>query len=148
MKPNGPRVFAIVPGRLRMSATRLRAVVRRTLAFAAPQVVGDVCVLVTGDKEIRKLNKRFRAKDAPTDVLAFPLGDGMQSAQPFGDVVISYETARRQARAYGAPLAKEIARLLVHGTLHLCGYDHHEPKAAARMFGATRRLLRELNARA
>lgn len=148
MKPNGPRIFPIVPRHVRLSPGRLRTITERTLAFAAPHVVGDVCVVVTGDEQIRKLNKRFRSKNKPTDVLAFPMGDGSRQGEPFGDVVISYETARRQAREYGAGLAEEITRLLVHGTLHLCGYDHHEPREAARMFAATRMLLRELNTHA
>jgi probable rRNA maturation factor len=108
--------------------------------------VGEVGIVVTDDSAIRRLNQRFRAKDAATDVLAFPLGTGLDAGEPFGDVVISYETARRQARAYGAPLEQEMARLLIHGTLHLCGHDHHEKAQAARMHGLTRRLLREVTA--
>jgi probable rRNA maturation factor len=107
-------------------------------------VVGDVGVLLTGDDEMRRLNHRFRGLDKATDVLAFPLGDGLTAGQPFGDLVISAQTARRQAREYGGSLASEIDRLLVHGTLHLCGYDHHERREAVRMHGLTTRLLREL----
>lgn len=123
---------------------RLRRVVLHSLAAAAPHVRGDVAVVVTDDKTIRRLNRRYRDKDAATDVLAFPLGDGLATGEPFGDVVISWETARRQAREYDAALSEEMCRLLIHGTLHLCGYDHHERKQAARMHGLTRRLLREL----
>ena len=127
-------------------AAALRRVVLHTLERAAPQVVGEVGIVVTDDSAIRNLNRRFRSKDAATDVLAFPLGTGLDAGEPFGDVVISYETARRQARAYGAPLEQEMARLLIHGTLHLCGHDHHEKAQAARMHGLTRRLLREVTA--
>jgi len=107
-------------------------------------VVGDVGVMLTGDREIRRLNHRFRGLDKATDVLAFPLGDGLTVGQPFGDIVISAQSARRQAREYGGSLAGEIDRLLVHGTLHLCGYDHHERREAVYMHGLTRDLLREL----
>ncbi len=151
-RPLGPRVFVTMPrGRSRgasayhgPSAADLRRIVLHTLSRAAPQVTGDVTVVVTGDSTIRRLNRRFRDKDAATDVLAFPLGDGLVAQEPYGDVVISYETARRQARDYGAPLTEEMSRLLIHGTLHLCGYDHHERSQAARMHGLTRRLLREV----
>ena len=117
-----------------------------TLARGAPGVVGDVAIVVTDDRTIRRLNRRFRGVDAPTDVLAFPLGDGLAQGEPFGDVVISCEKAKRQAREYGASFENEMYRLLVHGTLHLCGYDHYERKQAARMHGLTRRLLRDLDA--
>jgi probable rRNA maturation factor len=125
-------------------AEQLRDVVLRTLAVAGPQVTGDIGVVLTNDRAIQTLNLRYRNKDAPTDVLAFPLGDGLQPQEPFGDVVISLETATRQARDYGATLSQELARLLIHGTLHLCGYDHHERAQAAHMHGLTRRLLREM----
>jgi rRNA maturation RNase YbeY len=130
------------------SAAQLRRIVLHTLARVAPQVAGDVSVVITSDSTMRRLNRRFRDHDAATDVLSFPLGDGLVAEEPYGDVVISYETARRQARDYGAPLSAEMARLLIHGTLHLCGYDHHERAQAARMHGLTRRLLREVGAHA
>ena len=130
-------------------APRLRGVrvaaLRRTaclaLQRAAPHVVGEVAIALVNDKKIRELNRRYRAKDAATDVLSFPLSSGQAEHEPFGDVVISYETARRQASEYGATLQRELQRLLIHGTLHLCGFDHHEPRAAARMHALTRRLL-------
>jgi probable rRNA maturation factor len=130
--------------RLRIpSAAELRDAVLRTLAVAGPHVAGDVSVVVTSDRAIRTLNRRYRNFDAPTDVLAFPLSDGLAAREPFGDVVISLDTAKRQAREYGATLSQELTRLLIHGTLHLCGYDHHERTEAARMHGLTRRLLHE-----
>ena len=117
-----------------------------TLARAAPTVRGDMTVVLTTDRAIRALNRKYRGNDRPTDVLSFDIGDGLDSAEPFGDVVISVETARRQAREYDAPLQTELVRLLVHGTLHLCGYDHHERREAARMHGLTRRLVSALTA--
>jgi len=124
--------------------TPLRQAVAATLATAAPRVKGEVTVVLTGDRDIRRLNRTFRGKDRPTDVLSFDIGDGLSADEPFGDVVVSVETARRQARDYDAPLVAEVQRLLVHGVLHLCGYDHHERAQAARMHGLTRRLLRAL----
>jgi len=153
---DGPRVFVRVSrnsghgraSRLRVPrAAQLRDVVLRTMAVAGPQVAGDISVVVTNDAAIQTLNRQYRSKDAPTDVLAFPLGDGLQAREPFGDVVISLDAAKRQARDYGAPLSHELTRLLIHGTLHLCGYDHHDRAQAARMHGLTSRLLREVRAR-
>jgi len=143
----GPRVHvkATRPWRgIRRSAV-IRAVLT-TLSQAAPAVRGDVTVVLATDDAIRKLNRAYRGKDRPTDVLSFDIGSGLDQGEPFGDVVVSVETARRQAREYEAPLQTEIVRLLVHGTLHLCGYDHHERRQAARMHGLTRRLVRELTA--
>lgn len=129
-----------------VSEAPLRAAVKAVLAKAAPHVKGDVTVMLTDDDGIRKLNARYRGKDKPTDVLSFNIDDGSKTGEPFGDVVVSVETARRQARAYGAALVEEMQRLIVHGTLHLCGYDHDERRAAARMHGLTRRLLHDLRA--
>lgn len=126
------------------AAVLLRRAVRATLARAAPCVRGDVTVVLTGDADIRTLNKTYRGLDRATDVLSFDIGDGLAQGEPLGDVVISIDTARRQAREYGAPLRTELVRLVVHGTLHLCGYDHRERREAARMHGLTRRLVAEV----
>ncbi|MDQ6780393.1 MAG: rRNA maturation RNase YbeY [Candidatus Eremiobacteraeota bacterium] len=136
-----PRVLWQSPRLASVRADSLRRTVLATLRSAAPHVVGDVGVNLVDDATIRELNQRYRAIDTATDVLAFPLGDGCRCGEPFGDVIISYQTAARQARDYGAPLQRELQRLLIHGTLHLCGYDHHERRAAGRMHALTRRLL-------
>ena len=114
------------------------------MAVAAPHAEGDVSVVVVSDRTMRGLNRRFRGRDRTTDVLAFPIDAAAREGEPFGDIVIALPTARRQAREYGATLAEEMRRLAVHGALHLCGYDHHERKEAARMHGLARKLLREL----
>ena len=143
---DGPKVALRGARRWRVSEMPLRRAADAALAAGAPSVRGEVTVMLVGDRAIRALNKRYRGKDRATDVLSFDIGDGATSDDPFGDVVISVETARRHARAYGASLVEELQRLLVHGVLHLCGYDHHERRAAARMHGLTRKLLRTLNA--
>lgn len=80
----------------------------------------ELSVLLTCDETIRELNRTYRSIDKPTDVLSFPTGDDAL----IGDVVISIETARRQAVDYDAPIKEELARLLIHGALHLMGFDH------------------------
>lgn len=94
----------------------------------------EVGVLWVDDSYIHTLNKQYRGKDCSTDVLSFALREQMEEEpavmeDPFeemllGDIVISLETARRQAEEYGHTLEREVAFLLVHGMLHLLGYDH------------------------
>lgn len=80
----------------------------------------EVSLLLTGDEGIRELNKKFRRKDKPTDVLSFPMNDDYL----LGDIVVSLERARAQAKDFGVTYEEEVSRLLVHGLLHLLGYDH------------------------
>lgn len=87
----------------------------------------ELSILFTDDAEIAKLNSDYRGKEGPTDVLSFSMneGDGPPCPEPIlGDVVISVTTAERQALAEGVSLQEEILRLLIHGVLHLLGYDH------------------------
>src|SRR2546429_7775698 len=92
--------------------------------------------LVT-NRESRSLTRRWRGKDRPTDVLSFPL----EEPAALGDVVISIDTARRQAREGGWPLAVELRRLLAHGILHCRGYGHGAPADARRLAAAEPRPL-------
>ena len=84
---------------------------------------GKVTVLLTTDTAMRRLNRRFRGKDKSTDVLSFPAG-GPVTAEVAGDLAISVSMARRQAAERGHSLATEIKVLMLHGLLHLAGYDH------------------------
>jgi probable rRNA maturation factor len=140
----GPHVFVQRKrGAPKQTAAFARAI-EHALTKAGPHVRGDVTLVLANDETVRRLNKRYRGKDRATDVLSFGLGDGRRRGEPFGDIVVSVDAARRQAREYGATTSEEIVRLVVHGTLHLCGYDHHARREAARMHGLTRRLLRQL----
>lgn len=86
---------------------------------------GEVAILFTQDAEIRRLNHRFRRRNRATDVLAFPDARGPDAeVSRIGDIVISIPAARRNAREAGQALACELRRLLIHGFLHLLGYDH------------------------
>jgi len=90
--------------------------------------------LVT-DRAIRRLNRTWRKKDKATDVLSFPAGDlpeGVPGRKPLGDVVISLDTAKRQAKEHKRSLQDELALYLAHGLLHLIGYDHEKSPAEAR----------------
>jgi probable rRNA maturation factor len=96
---------------------------------------------------VRRLNKHYRGIDLPTDVLAFSMREGEWSdiqPQVLGDVVISVETAARQAREMGHSLDQELSILLVHGILHLLGYDHMEKGDAERMQAREMDVLSEI----
>jgi probable rRNA maturation factor len=96
-------------------------------AQAAAGLRGQVTVLLSGDATIRDLNRRFRGKDEATDVLSFPakpLKKTKAAVRVAGDVAIGVETARRQAAEQGHALGTEIKVLILHGLLHLAGYDH------------------------
>jgi len=94
-------------------------------AQAAVGLLGQVTVLLTTDATIRDLNRRFRGKDEATDVLSFPSTNPAAGPEKIaGDVAISVETARKQAAEQGHALAVELRVLILHGLLHLAGYDH------------------------
>jgi len=91
-------------------------------ARAAVGIAGEVHVLLAGDATLRRLNKSYRGKNTATDVLSFPAAEiGMGVA---GDLAISLETAARQAKRFGHSLRDEVRVLLLHGVLHLAGFDH------------------------
>jgi len=85
----------------------------------------EVHLVLTDDRTIRKLNRRFRDIDKATDVLSFPDGDELPSGRQFlGEIVISVDSARHQADTLGHSEVRELCELALHGTLHLLGYDH------------------------
>lgn len=86
----------------------------------------ELSIAFVDDAEMQTLNASYRGKDYPTDVLSFPQEDMGGAPALLGDVVISLPTAERQAKEYGTELSYEVARLLVHGILHLVGYEHEE----------------------
>ncbi len=89
----------------------------------------SLAVLITDDDEVRQMNRQFLNIDEPTDVLSFPdeaddFVQGMAEAALLGDIAIALPTAERQAMGFGHSIDAELAHLLVHGILHLCGYNH------------------------
>jgi probable rRNA maturation factor len=113
-----------------------------TRARRAAGLKGGVNVLVTSNSELRSLNRRFRAKDDATDVLSFP-AEFDSSRDLAGDIAISAEIASRNARRLGHPAAAEIKILVLHGILHLRGYDHdHDQGQMAKTEQRLRRRLR------
>jgi probable rRNA maturation factor len=108
---------------------KAKKVVGKILRDELRGVRGEVCVTFVDDREIRRLNKKFRKLDRATDVLSFETGESGE----LGDVVISVDTARRNAKRFGVTIGDEIRRLVIHGVLHLLGYDHDKKKDKAVM---------------
>jgi rRNA maturation RNase YbeY len=123
-------------------AARLLRSARRVLrALGLPHA--ELSILLVSDAEMRRLNRAYRGVDRATDVLAFAQREGPAGAPAglLGDVVISVDTARRQAAGQGATLGREGERLLVHGVLHLLGYDHERSAAETRRMRRRERAL-------
>ncbi len=114
----------------RIDRAGLRRVARKTLRAEqlAPRV--GVTIVIVGDRTIRDLNRRFHHVNAPTDILSFPSDE----ENYLGDIVLSYETARENAHAAHWPIRRELELLVVHGLLHLLGYDDTRPRARASMW--------------
>jgi probable rRNA maturation factor len=120
-----------------VSAPRLRRVLRE--AAQALRVRGELSLVLAGDGLLRRLNREYRGKDKPTDVLSFP-GDGGEAG--LGDIVISVAKAERNARRFGRTLPQELDVLALHGFLHVLGYDHEADDGAMdRLEGRLRRRL-------
>lgn len=138
-------------------AAPLAALVRAALASQSARA-GDIGILLTTDAEMRALNRRWRRINRATDVLSFGYGDDSAGAEPStallragrpprrapvdGDLVISLDRVRAQARRYRVSEAKELARLTVHGALHLAGLDHQRAAERTHMRAVEDRVLR------
>ncbi|WHZ24154.1 MAG: Metal-dependent hydrolase YbeY, involved in rRNA and/or ribosome maturation and assembly [Nitrospira sp.] len=135
---------------MRLTRRQLRLGALRTLAGRILRTVGEADALlsleIVGDHRMRRLNRTFRQRDKTTDVLAFAMREGPGPPSPLlGDVVISLPQAIRQARRHQRGIDHELAVLLIHGVLHLCGYDHERNAAEARrMVRRERALLRSI----
>lgn len=130
-----------------VDARSIRRVAAEVLSQERVEEETALSLIITDDETIRELNRRFRDVDTPTDVLAFGRGDedsfvmAPESSPYLGDVVISYERAVAQAEELGHSVAEELKLLIVHGILHLLGYDHEEEAAARKMREREEQLL-------
>jgi probable rRNA maturation factor len=147
-----PSIDVVIESARWQKAPRAAAVVRRAIGAAAPASArnAELSVVLTSDRAIRTLNRRWRGRDQPTNVLSFPapaqaLGKLARGApRHLGDIVLAYETVAREARAEGKPLDHHIAHLALHGFLHLLGYDHESHGQAEAMERRERRILARL----
>lgn len=131
----------------RLRRRRLRLPRLQSLAETILQKAGvagaNLSLLLVGDRSMRRLNRRYRRKDRTTDVLAFPALQPSSRSVPvlLGDVVISLPQAERQARQAGHPLDRELTVLVIHGLLHLLGYDHERSRREARRMARREALV-------
>ena len=156
-----PRVTVIwdVAGELagRVDRPFMERVLSEALAGRTPEGPVEIGLTVTTDEGIRELNERYRGVDAATDVLSFPMLDYERPEHPastfpsppgepvsLGDLVVSYPRALAQSREYGHSAEREMAFLLVHGVMHLLGYDHEAPEDQAAMRGEEEAVLERL----
>lgn len=116
---------AVSPKRLEKLSRRVRQYTKSKKKFS------DLSLVFVSDATIQALNKKFRHKNKPTDVLSFD----------YGEIFISVPTARRQARTHSVALTKEIDLLFVHGLLHISGYDHETAKQKAKMISLEKKIL-------
>lgn len=108
-------------------------------ARKAAKLKGGFTILLAGDRKLRALNGDFRGKDKPTNVLSFPAGGDYA-----GDIAIAYGVTRREAKDAGKDFADHASHLVVHGVLHLAGYDHERPKDAKLMEPLEVKILKRL----
>src|ERR1700722_5035891 len=128
---------------------RARPIARETIAAAAAESgdpsAGDVSLCLADDAALRALNLSWRGIDKPTNVLSFPSAPGRPGEAPaLGDIALAYETLAREAEDLGVSLADHYRHLLVHGFLHLIGYDHETDAEAERMEALETRILAQL----
>jgi probable rRNA maturation factor len=116
------------------------ATLRRWARLAAGGRKGELGIRVVGSGESRLLNARWRGRDRPTNVLSFPASPELAGRQ-IGDIVVCAPVVAREAREQGKALAAHWAHMVVHGTLHLLGFDHERARDAKRMEGRERALL-------
>ena len=162
MDPDPPSTIALTIGAppWRRHLADPEQVCRRALAATLARVPGpawlaraEVSVLLADDATVRRLNADYRGKDRATNVLSFPTFERVLAGDPehlppgpvpLGDVVLAFETVRAEAEAENKPLAHHVSHLLIHGCLHLVGYDHQNAEDAALMEGLERDILAQL----
>ncbi len=130
----------------------LRSVAERVLITQGVSPDAELGLVITGQQRVQELNRTYRGKDAPTDVLSFCMAtaeDGISSfvAPPdevlhLGEVIISYPQAEIQAGEHGHSAKKEVTILLIHGVLHLVGYDHDQPERQKKMQAREKAILK------
>ncbi|MCW5800153.1 MAG: rRNA maturation RNase YbeY [Nitrospira sp.] len=131
---------------MRLTRKKLRLASLRKLANRILQFIGESEALlsleIVGDDRMRRLNRTFRHRDTTTDVLAFATREGPgPPSDLLGDIVISLPQAIRQAREHQQGIDHELVVLLIHGILHLCGYDHERSEAEARRMARRERAV-------
>ena len=131
------------------SKTSPRAPWRKAPLVAGARLAKDceLCIVFCDDAEIRGLNATWRGQDKPTNVLSFPTPGALATKPLLGDIVIAFETVAREAREQDKSLADHASHMIIHGFLHLIGYDHETPAEAEAMEALERRVAETLGIR-
>ncbi len=135
---------------LEVPAEELAGFAAGALTALAQPSDAEMAIIVTTDDGIREMNRGFRGLDEPTDVLSFAAAEGPEFVTPpglppyLGDIILSQPTAARQAAARGGTLREEMALLVIHGCLHLAGYDHASPDERRAMWARQDAILASL----
>jgi probable rRNA maturation factor len=141
------KIDVVVESDLWNEMAGVRSFARRAIREAAAELAtteAELAIVLTDDSAVRLLNRHWRGIDAPTNVLSFPTTQPLGEPPLLGDIVLAYETIAAQARRARKPFAHHLAHLLVHGFLHLLGYDHVRDKDALVMERLERDVLRRL----
>jgi len=141
---HGPAVDVVIASARWRKMPRAARLVRRIIAAAAPTQArrAELAVILTGERAIRALNRQWRGRDKPTNVLSFPTPAPRRGGpRHLGDIVIAYETVASEARRAGKPFEHHLAHLALHGFLHLLGYDHESHPDAEAMERREQRIL-------
>jgi probable rRNA maturation factor len=145
--PRMPFSLAAPPGFRRLAAP-LTALVRAVLAQEKRRA-GEIAIVLTGDAELRELNRGWRKIDRATDVISFAYDEDEPDASTrpvTGDLVVSLDRVAEQAKRFRVTPGTELARLVVHGTLHLCGHDHAKPAERRAMRAREEKAMRGVKA--
>lgn len=116
-------------------------ILTKAAEILGPDATGDVSVVLTHDGEVQQLNKIYRQKDKPTNVLSFP----SDQEEDLGDIILAYETVLKEAEIEGIPPLHHMTHLIIHGFLHLLGYDHESEEDAQIMETMEIHILAGLN---
>ncbi len=136
----------------RLDAAWLQAFAEKVLTLAGAGPDTEAGVVITGQEQIRELHREYMDEDTPTDVLSFPMLEGdsgdfvvaPDGLRHLGEVIISYPQAELQSQEHGHSTKREVAILLIHGMLHLLGYDHAEPDEEQKMRAREAELLEKV----
>jgi probable rRNA maturation factor len=149
-KKNHPQIEVIVRSALWRKRPTAKTIVKKAVLAAAQAVSTrptELAIVLSNDSAIRTLNRDWRGKNAPTNVLSFPAaapGKGRSASPYIGDIIIAYQTTAREAVAEGKPFNHHLTHLAIHGYLHLLGYDHENDRDAEKMERLERKILKRL----
>ncbi|MFO7888003.1 MAG: rRNA maturation RNase YbeY [Eubacteriales bacterium] len=104
----------------------------------------EISISFVNNKEIKELNKKYRGKDYPTDVLSFPLNEEVEGLIILGDIIVSIEKVMQQSEEYNHSFERELTYLIIHGMFHLLGYDHLIEEDKKIMRGKEKKIVKEL----